>query len=107
MQAAPMARLQQKKQAAVTTGSAGATGIPRAMVLRLIRTLPGDRALLPPSSARSLRVGPEGSTSLSRIDLIPASGDQDHTISPCESMPLVQRHQHAHRIPRPTLVTIA
>jgi hypothetical protein len=28
-----MARLQQKKQAAVTTGSAGTSGIPRAMVL--------------------------------------------------------------------------
>jgi hypothetical protein len=28
-----MARLQQKKQAAVTTGSAGSTGIPRATVL--------------------------------------------------------------------------
>jgi hypothetical protein len=28
-----MARLQQEKQAAVTTGSAGSTGIPRAMVL--------------------------------------------------------------------------
>ena len=39
--------------------------------------------------------------------LIPASGDQDHSISPCASVPLVQRHQHAHRIPRPTLVTIA
>ncbi|TMK40535.1 MAG: hypothetical protein E6G70_27560 [Alphaproteobacteria bacterium] len=29
--ASPMAHLQQKKQAAVTTGSAGSTGIPRAM----------------------------------------------------------------------------
>ena len=33
VQAAPMARLQQKKQAAVTTGSARTSGIPRAMVL--------------------------------------------------------------------------
>ena len=33
MQAAPMAGLQQKKQAAVTTGKAGTTGIPCAMVL--------------------------------------------------------------------------
>jgi hypothetical protein len=32
MLAAPMARLQQKKQAAVTTGSAKTTGIPRAVV---------------------------------------------------------------------------
>src|ERR1700732_5418971 len=30
------------------------SGIPHAMVLRLIRALPGDRALLPPSSLRGL-----------------------------------------------------
>jgi hypothetical protein len=36
MLAAPMARLQKKKQAAVTTGSTGTTGIPRATVLTLI-----------------------------------------------------------------------
>jgi hypothetical protein len=35
MQAAPMARLQQKKQAAVTTGKAGTTGIPCAMAYGL------------------------------------------------------------------------
>jgi hypothetical protein len=46
MQAAPMARLQQGKQAAVTTGSAETTGIPRAMVLRLIRALAGVPGLL-------------------------------------------------------------
>jgi hypothetical protein len=33
MLAAPMARLQQKTQAAVTTGKAGQSGIPCAMVL--------------------------------------------------------------------------
>jgi hypothetical protein len=43
MLAAPMARLQQETQAAVTTGSAETAGIPRAIVLRLIRDLPGDR----------------------------------------------------------------
>jgi hypothetical protein len=32
VQAAPMARLQKKMQAAETTGKAGATGIPCAMV---------------------------------------------------------------------------
>jgi len=37
--ASPMARLQTKKQAAVTTGSAGSTGIPCAMVLTLILVL--------------------------------------------------------------------
>jgi hypothetical protein len=41
-----MARLQQKKQAAVTTGSAGSSGIPCAMVLTLIRDLPGVHDLL-------------------------------------------------------------
>jgi len=35
MLAAPMARLQQKTQAAVTTGTAGTTGIPCAMVYGL------------------------------------------------------------------------
>jgi len=35
MLAAPMARLQQGKQAAVTTGKAGTTGIPCAMVYGL------------------------------------------------------------------------
>src|ERR1700754_5308882 len=43
------------------------------MVLRLIRALPGDQALLSPSSAdRS-------------ADLTPALGRQDHTISPSAS----------------------
>src|SRR5262245_16272783 len=40
MLAAPMARLQQGKQAAVTTGKAGTTGIPCATVLRLIARSP-------------------------------------------------------------------
>jgi hypothetical protein len=43
--------------------------------LRLIRALPGDRAFLPPSPPRSLL--PE--------NLTPASGRQDHTISPSAS----------------------
>jgi hypothetical protein len=42
-----------KKHGEGTTGSAGSSGIPCAMVLRLIRDLPGDRAFLPPSLARS------------------------------------------------------
>src|ERR1041385_7094882 len=46
--ASPMARLQQKTQAAVTTGLAGSTGIPCAMVLRLIRDLPGGPGLIAP-----------------------------------------------------------
>src|SRR3984885_1727272 len=35
-----------KKQAAVTTGRAGSTGIPCAMVLRVIRALLGDHRLV-------------------------------------------------------------
>src|SRR5262249_32800529 len=54
-----------------TTGSAGYPGLPCAMVLRLIRDLPGDRAFLPPSLRGSLRAS-----------LAPASGRQDHTTSP-------------------------
>ena len=46
-----MARQQTKKLAAVTTGLARASGLPCATVLRLIRDLPGARALLPPSRA--------------------------------------------------------
>src|SRR5690242_14315026 len=49
VKASPMARQQQEKLAAVTTGSAGSSGIPCATVLRLIRALLGDRAFLPPS----------------------------------------------------------
>ena len=47
-------------------------GIPRAMVYGLLRALPGDRALLPPSPLRSLLLK----------SLTPASGCQDHTTSP-------------------------
>jgi len=96
MLAAPMARLQQGKQAAVTTGKAGTTGIPCAMVLTLIRALLGVPGLL---ATVVLRYVPQ--------NLIPASGDRDHTISPSASARLVRRRQHVHRIPLPTSVTIA
>jgi hypothetical protein len=55
--------------------------------------LPGDRALLPPSSV-------DRSTTLT-----PASGRQDHTTSP--SAWASTRRQSVHRIPQPTSVTIA
>ena len=54
-----------------TTGSARTTGIPCAMVLRFIRDLPGVPGLLAPVASRNR---PQ--------DLTPASGRQDHTISP-------------------------
>ena len=42
----------------------------------------------------------------SSANLIPASGDQDLTISPSAPAALVSRRQCVHRIPRPTFVTI-
>ena len=48
MLAAPMARLQNKKQAAVTTGSAETAGIPCAMVLRLMARSPRRPGFLAP-----------------------------------------------------------
>src|SRR5262245_28767352 len=59
-----------KKHAAEPQVQPDTSGLPCAMVLRLIRALPGDRTLLSPSSA-------DRST-----DLAPALGRQDHTISP-------------------------
>jgi hypothetical protein len=57
---------------ASNTGSAETTGIPRAMVLRLIARSPRSAGL---DSLRRLKgSSPQG--------LIPASGDQDHTPSP-------------------------
>ena len=68
-------------------------GIPRAMVYGLLRALPGDRALLPPSPLRSLLLK----------NLTPASGRQDHTSSPSASGALVlKRHlRPPHPAPRP------
>src|SRR6185369_14893335 len=51
VKASPMARLQTKKQAAVTTGSAKSSGIPCAMVLQLICDLPGEPGFLAPIAA--------------------------------------------------------
>ena len=48
----PMVRVQQKARGR-TTGTGGSSGLPCAMVLRLIRALPGDHAWLPPSSVES------------------------------------------------------
>jgi hypothetical protein len=80
---APMARVPQKKHAAVTTGSTGSSGLPCAMVLTVSFALPGDRALLPPSRAdRSAR-------------LASASGCQDHTTSPSASASFVRTDQSA------------
>jgi len=55
----------------------------------LFRALPGDRALLPPSPLRSLLLK----------NLAPASGRQDHAISPSASGAFVCRAIRVHRIP--------
>src|SRR6476469_5289266 len=60
----------------------------------LLRALPGDRALLPPSPAALA------------ASLTPASGRQDHTTSPSASARFVKR-AFASTASRPTFVTIA
>jgi hypothetical protein len=50
-----MARLQQEKQAAVTTGTPKRSGIPCAMVLRLIHDLPGVPGFLATVASRVAR----------------------------------------------------
>jgi len=88
----------EKKQAAVTTGSAGSSGIPCAMVLRLIRDLPGEPGFLAPVARDHL------------ASLTPASGCQDHTISPSakprSSASATRREPYVHRIPASRSVTI-
>jgi hypothetical protein len=59
------------------------------------RVLPGERALLPPSPALLI------------ADLTPASGRQDHTISPSALVSLVLRRHARPLHPAPTFVTMA
>jgi hypothetical protein len=68
--------------------STGTPGIPaRNGFNGLLRALPGDRALLSPSSA-------DQSTNMT-----PASRRQDHTTSPSAADALVRSTAHVHRIP--------
>ena len=82
MLAAPMARLQQETQAAVTTGKAGTTGIPCAMALRLIAGSPRRPGFVVSVACRSRRVGPARGRHRQSTGLTPASGGQDHTPLP-------------------------
>src|SRR6266700_6717321 len=86
-----MVRVQQKARGR-TTGTGGSSGLPCAMVLRLIRDLPGDHAWLPPSPVRRESVF---------TTLAPASERQDHTISPSAATSLV--FSTLPRPPHPTL----
>ena len=112
VQAAPMARLQQKTQAAVTTGSAKTSGIPCAMVLTLIRALLGDRALLPPSPRGLRRVGPVRADIASSARLDPSvggSGPHDFAVrqDAFARARCALNIASVHCIPPPTSVTIA
>src|ERR1700726_7757 len=95
-----MARLQQKKQAAVTTGSAKSSGLPCAMVLRLLRALPGDHCLV----ATVVRERFRGLSAC-----FGAPGPHDFAVRVSIVRP---RDMHAldatrvHRIPHPRFVTI-
>jgi hypothetical protein len=96
VKASPMARQQQKKAGGSHHRISRQSGIPCAMVLRLIRDLPGARAFLPPSPARS-----------SLASLASASGGQDHATSPSAFAALVRRSIRVHRIPASRVVTTA
>ena len=63
---------------------AGHSGLPCAMGLRLIRDLPGAPGFL----ATVTRVMPRNHPSII-ANLTPASGCQDHTISPSAALPVV------------------
>ena len=100
-----MARLQQKKQAAVTTGKAGATGIPCAMVLRLIACSPRCTAGVPGFVATVALglVTPGLDPSVGR------SGPHAFAVREAAFVGAHMRaaHPHVHRILPPTSVTIA
>jgi hypothetical protein len=80
-----MARVQQKKHAAVTTGSTGSSGLPCAMVLTVSFALsPGTGLCCPRRHAKR-----------ASRNLTSASGCQDHTTSPSASASFVRTDQSA------------
>jgi hypothetical protein len=86
----PQPRMQSKK--AYEHSHHGHTGFtrhsPRNGFNGFLRALPGDRALLSPSSAE-----------ISSANLTPASRRQDHTTSPSASRAVRPQHISVHRIP--------
>src|SRR3954462_14436044 len=85
----PQPRMQNKK--AYEHSHHGHTGFtrhsPRNGFNGFLRALPGDRACLPPSSADH------------SVNLMPASGHQNHTTSPSATVPFVSSTIGVHRIP--------
>ena len=96
-----MARLQQSKQAAVTTGKAGATGIPCAMVYGLSRALLGVPGFI--ATVAFGLVTQELDPSVGR------SGPHAFAVREAAFVGAHQRaaHPHVHRTLPPTSVTIA
>jgi hypothetical protein len=92
--ASPMARLQQKTQAAVTTGLAGQPAFPAQWVTAYTRSPRGAGLSCPRRSRDHLAT------------LASASGGRDHAISPSASATFVRRAVRVHRIPAPRIVTI-
>src|SRR3954454_8130991 len=85
----PRVRNRSKHTSVVTTGSPEASGIPaRNGFNGFLRALPGDRALLSPSSAEMFPA-----------NLTPASRRQNHTTSPSASHAVRHQHVRVHRIP--------
>jgi hypothetical protein len=97
-----MARLQQKKQAAVTTGSAKSSGLPCAMVLTVTSCSPRGPGVLAP-------VIPEKLASQELNASVGAPGPHDFTVRVSIVRPRDMRALDAtrvHRIPHPRFVTI-
>jgi hypothetical protein len=87
----------------VTTSTPESPGIPaRNGFNGFLRALPGDRALLPPSSADTVLSKP-GRADLPSANLTPASGRQDHTTSPYAATSLVRSLCDRSQVFRPAL----
>src|ERR1700682_3412301 len=81
----------------VTTSTPESPGVPaRNGFNGFLRALPGDRALLPPSSADVFLSKP-GWADLNSANLTPASGRQDHTTSPYAATSFVRVLLIAHK----------
>jgi len=82
----------------VTTVTPERSGIPRTMVLTLLRALPGDQDFVDTVTGGIGVSGPTGPTS-PFTGLTPTLRRQDHTTSPSGSAPFVKGASHVHRIP--------